>query len=473
MRSAFLLALLFPAVLSGQSLLVRPYVQPGSNSTLQAADSKRILWLTAQVPGEFSVEFSGENFPTRTVTPERVKLDFGPAKSKSAEVEPEQHYFKYTATVDGLPLDHSITYRVKQSGKEIGSGAFKTTASAGKTIRFVMVGDLANGLANQDAVAAQILKIDPAFVVALGDIVYPTGRVSQYQDHFWRTYNPISGPSLMASIPFHVVLGNHDVDIHNLLETPDALGAYHFFQAPANGPGEGPWSTPLGTSPAATAFRQSVGSSYPSLGVYSFDHGPAHFLILDNNGYSKLDSPKLLEWIERDLTSSRAAWKFVCIHAPAFHSSREHYSEQKSRLLAPLLERCGADLICSGHVHNYQRSAPLRFTPDSGKVPPGGLVNGSFKLDTTFDGVTHTQPDGLIHLVAGGGGGTLYKSELEKNAAYFQSQKPGNWVPYTAKFVADRHSFTVFELTPERLLLRAIDAKGGEIDRCLMTKPAP
>ncbi|OYV04467.1 MAG: hypothetical protein CFE26_16740, partial [Verrucomicrobiales bacterium VVV1] len=137
MRSSFLLALLVPAVLSGQSLLVRPYVQPGLNSTLQAADSKRILWLTDQVPGEFSVEFSGEDFPVRTVAPERVKLDFGPAKSKSPEVEPEQHYFKYTATLDGLPLDHSITYRVKQSGKEIGSGTFKTTASAGKSIRFV------------------------------------------------------------------------------------------------------------------------------------------------------------------------------------------------------------------------------------------------------------------------------------------------------------------------------------------------
>jgi 3',5'-cyclic AMP phosphodiesterase CpdA len=459
-------------VLSGQSLLVRPYVQPGLNSTLQGNDSKKILWLTDQVPGEFSVEFSGDNFPNRTVTPERVKLDFGPAKSKSSEVEHEQHYFKYTATVDGLPFDRSITYRVKQSGKEIGSGTFQTTATAGKTIRFVMVGDLANGDAGQDAVAAQILKVDPAFVVALGDIVYPSGRVSQYQDHFWRTYNPIKGPSLMASIPFHVVLGNHDVDTHNLLETPDVLGAYHFFQAPANGPGEGAWSTPLGTSPAATTFRQSVGSSYPSLGVYSFDHGPAHFLILDNNGYSKLDSPKMLEWIERDLTSSRAPWKFVCMHAPIFHSSREHYNEQKSRLLAPLLERLGADLVCSGHVHNYQRSRPIRFTPDAAQVAPGGLVNGTFKIDTVFDCVTNTRPDGLIHLVAGGGGGTLYKGELEKNAAYFQSQKPGNWVPYTAKFVADRHSFTVFELTQERLLLRAIDATGGEIDRVILTKPA-
>lgn len=86
--------------------------------------------------------------------------------------------------------------------------------------------------------------------------------------------------------------------------------------------------------------------------------------------------------------------------------------------------------------------------------------------------MTHTQPDGLIHLVAGGGVGTLYKSELEKNAADFQSQNPGNWVPCIAKFVADRHSFTVFELTSERLLLRAVDASGGEIDRMTITKTA-
>lgn len=481
----FLLAtLLFSPVLPAQSVLVRPYVQPGESSKRPGTDSKKILWLTDQVAGEYSVEFSSENVPANTVLPERVKLDFGPSKAKhkpsksepGEEVVPEglereQHYFKYVATLEGLPLDSAVTYRVKIGVREIGSGVFRTTASAAKPIRFVMVGDLANGQVNQDAVAAQIRRAEPAFVVALGDLVYPAGRVSQYLDHFWNTYNPISGASLMASVPFHAVLGNHDVDTHNLVESPDVLGAYHFFQASSNGPGEGPWSTPIGTSPEAASFRQSVGGSYPALGAYSFDNGPAHFLILDNSGYAKLDSPKMLEWIEHDLTTSHAPWKFVCMHAPVFHSSREHYSEQKMRLLAPLFERCGADLICSGHVHNYQRSVPLRFTPDSAKVLPGGFVNGTFKLDTFFDGVTHTRPDGVIHLVAGGGGGTLYKGSLEKNAAFFQSQQPGNWVPFTAKFMADRHSFTVFELTPERLLLRAIDASGGEIDRCILTKP--
>lgn len=482
----FLLAtLLFLPVLRAQSVLVRPYVQPGDNSKHPGTDSKKILWLTDQVPGEYSVEFNSENVATHTVVPQRVKLDFGPSKAKHKPsksepgeeavpegVEREQHYFKYVATLDGLPLDGAVTYRVKLGIREIGSGVFRTTASAAKPIRFVMVGDLANGQANQDAVAAQILRVKPAFVVALGDLVYPTGRVGQYLDHFWHTYNPNGSASLMASVPFHAVLGNHDVDTHNLVESPDVLGVYHFFQASSDGPGEGPWSTPIGASPEAASFRQSVGGSYPALGAYSFDNGPAHFLILDNSGYAKLDSPKMLEWIERDLTGSHAPWKFVCMHAPIFHSSREHYSEQKMRLLAPLFERCGADLICSGHVHNYQRSVPLRFEPDSAKVLPGGLVNGTFKLDRLFDGVTHTRPDGVIHIVAGGGGGTLYKGALEKNAAFFQSQQPGNWVPYTAKFVADRHSFTVVELTAERLLFRAIDATGGEIDRFILTKPA-
>ncbi len=340
-----------------------------------------------------------------------------------------------------------------------------------------MVGDLANGKEQQNAVAFEISRVQPQFLVVLGDIVYPTGRVSQYMHHFWSTYNQpptasaATGAPLMASVPFYAALGNHDVDLHKLADLPDALGAYYFFNAPNNGPGEGPWNTPIGKSPEAVTFRAAVGTSFPALGVYSFDNGPAHFVVLDNSGYANLESPKVRDWIERDLRGSDARWKFVCYHAPMFHSSREHYSEQKMRLLAPLLESCGVDVAFAGHVHNYQRSVPMRFTPSSSKRLPGGSVNGEFKLDTKFDGTTQTQPDGVIHIVTGGGGGTLYKGDLKKNSEYFQTQPPGNWVPYTAKFVADRHSFTVIDLTTDRLQLRALDATGTEIDRIEITKP--
>ncbi len=480
-------AVLLATPLRAQTVLVQPYIQPGEGSTLEGADSKTILWLTDQTPGEFRVEYSAKDLPARVAKPARVQLDFAAAAAEpdarvagiAALPERAQHYFKYAATLASLPFDSSIRYRVSLGAQVVREGSFQTRATATKPIRFVMVGDLANGKPQQNAVAFQISRVAPQFLVALGDIVYPTGRVSQYMDHFWSTYNQpaaagaATGAPLMASVPFYATLGNHDVDTHDLVKTPDVLGAYHFFRAPLNGPGEGVWSTPLGKGAEDAAFRTAVGTSYPALGNYSFDDGPAHFLVIDNSGYANLDAPKMRAWIERDLRGSKAPWKLVCMHDPLFHSSREHYSEQKMRLLAPLLEDCGVDIVFAGHVHNYQRSVPLRFTPNPPKRLPGGYVNGEFKLDKVFDGVTHTHADGVIHIVAGGGGGTLYKGDLAKNAAYFQAQQPGNWAPFTAKFASDRHSFTVVELTPTRLLLRALDLNAQEIDRFILTKPAP
>jgi len=481
---AVLILVAIAARVYAQTVLVQPYIQPGD-----VPNSMTVIWLTDQTPGDFTVEYGPKNFPVRGSKPERVALDFGIAKGKDAAPandepkeqdvavpEREQHYFRYSATLPGLPADNVVDYSVKLAGEVVRHASFETRASATKPIRFVMVGDLANGKEQQNAVAFEISRVQPQFLVMLGDIVYPTGRVSQYMHHFWRTYNQpqtastATGAPLMASVPFYAALGNHDVDLHKLADFPDALGAYYFFRAMINGPGEGPWNTPIGKGPEATAFRAAVGASFPALGAYSFDNGPGHFVVLDNSGYANLESPAVREWIERDLRGSKARWKFVCYHAPMFHSAREHYSEQKMRLLAPLLESCGVDIAFAGHVHNYQRSVPMRFTPNPPKRLPNGLVNGEFKLDTKFDGVTHTQPDGVIHIVSGGGGGTLYKGDLNKNSEYFKAQPPGNWAPYTAKFVADRHSFTVIDLTTDRLALRALDASGNEIDRIEITK---
>ena len=489
--------LLLASGVGAQTVLVQPYVQPGDRSTLDGADAASLLWLTDQKLGEFTVEFGVTNLPARFAKPVRVSLDFAPpqpkvvkkatdaanedepAKATATKATPEaaQHYFKYTAALTNLPLDSVVTYRVKLGTNLVRESSFHTRANAANPTRFVMTGDLANGKPQQNAVAFQISRAQPQFVVVLGDIVYPIGRVSQYLDHFWSTYNqptflgPSNGAPLMASIPFYAAIGNHDVDTHNLVEISDVLGAYHFFRAPPSGPGEGPWSTPIGKSPAATTFRGAVGDSYPNLGFYSFDSGPAHFLMLDTSGYVNLENPKLRAWIERDLRDSRARWKFVCTHNPLFHSARDHYTEQKTRFLAPLLESCGVDLVFSGHIHNYQRSVPLRFTPNPPKRLPGGYVNGDFQLDQAYDGITNTRPNGIIHIVTGGGGGPLYGGDLQKNARYFQTNAPGNWVPFTAKFIADRHSFVVVDLTANLLLLRTIDLKGAEFDRVRITKP--
>jgi hypothetical protein len=70
---------------------------------------------------------------------------------------------------------------------------------------------------------------------------------------------------------------------------------------------------------------------------------------------------------------------------------------------------------------------------------------GRFTLDTAFNGVKNTRPSGVIHIVAGGGGANLYGPGLEKTKETLQKQFGGNYEDFTAKMVADQHSFTVLE----------------------------
>ena len=495
-----------------QTVLVKPYVQPGNGAALGGTDVKVLTWLTDQKPGEFTVEFSVPGQPMQTAKIERLQLDFAPPKSKAVPKPPadkggkvetpkapalsiediknavtretapvipekEQRYFRYRAELTGLPFDSKVTYRVVLGSTVVREGVVMTRAPADKPIRFVAVGDMANGKPEQNRIAYRISLQKPDFLVALGDIVYSGGRVSEYMHHFWTTYNDVDAPGektgapLMASVPFYPVIGNHDADQVKLPDYPDALGAFYFFSVPKNGPGIGPWNTPLGKDARiATAFRTATGAEYPALNEYSFDYGPAHFLCLDSNNYAGVEP--LQPWVEKDLLASRQPWKFVCFHAPAFNTSPQHYSEQKLRLLAPVFERCGVDVVFAGHVHNYQRSKPLIFTPNPPIRDPRGRVNGEFVIDQSFDGRTNTSPKGIIYIVSGGGGAPLYKMDFPKTVARLLAESPANYQPFTAKFDSDRHGFSVVDLTPTSFELRQISIGGEEMDRFRITKNA-
>ena len=283
---------------------------------------------------------------------------------------------------------------------------------------------------------------------------------------------------------------------HNLSYQPDGLAAFYFFHAPASGPKKlspylstfrspefamsaRAWTNtvtgflPLvGPPEQIAAFKTAAGSSYPALCFYAFENGPALFLGLDANSYTNPTDPLLLAWIRARLTQSKARWKFIFCHHPGFHTAAMHYEDQRMRLLAPLFESCGVDVVFSGHIHNYQRSKPLRFQPVAGdRWSERGLVDGQFTIDNDFNGTTRTTPNGIIHLVSGGGGASLYAEPLPDDA-FIRDYYKNNWAPFNARYVADRHSFTAVELDATTLTLRQIDEDGVEIDRVKITKPA-
>jgi hypothetical protein len=496
---------------TAQTVLIRPYIQPGASRT-DKADGRVIHWFTNQKPGEFVVEYRLPVSEWKAISVSRQTLDFAEPelvkekekdkkkdkdKKKTDPDEPEvpksdakkepkveqpaeidQHFFKYTARIEDLPLDTEVRYRVKLRDKVVREATFRTNASADKVVRCVLVGDMAQGRPYQHGIAYQISKQNPEFLIALGDIVYPTGRINQYMAFFWSTYNnlddadPKVGAPLMASVPFYPVLGNHDIGA-KLSRFPDALGAYYFFSPPKNGPGEGPWATPLnGDDDVITKFRAINKETYPYVDVYSFDNGPAHFVVLNVNPKMKLEDAKLRKWLIDDLRSAKDRWKIVCYHMPGFQSSVQHYTEQQVRALQPIFEEEGVVMTFAGHVHNYQRTVPLKFAPDADQDTKKnkGRVDGKFVLDKLFDGAKNTLPQGVIHIVSGGGGAGLYGPGVDKTKDYLMKKHGANFADFTVKTVVDMHSFSVLECASDRLHLRAIAADGTELDSVVVTK---
>lgn len=463
MRLALLGTLLISSLAAfAQTVLVAPYVQPGNGTSLEGKDVKVIAWLTDQKPGEFTVEFGAARQLDQTAPPVRVAL----------ALSPKQQYFKYAATLTELPFNAEISYRVRLAGKLVREGTFLTRKTADQTITFAVVGDTADGKADSKVIAHQMWLAKPEFALIVGDIVYSRGLVGEYMTNFWPVYNdvampgPKSGAPLMWSTPIYAVLGNHDIGATNLTRYPDGFGAFYFFHPPLNGPRAATLATPVGGPPEqVAAFKAAAGDAYPSLGIYSFDNGPAHFVCLDGNRQVHPADPALTAWLERDLSLSKAVWKFVFFHQPGFHSSSNHYTEQKMRLLSPLFEKHGVDVVFAGHVHNYQRSKPLKFAPDEpGKFGIKGAVPGKFKLDEKFDGVTNTRPDGILYLVTGGGGARLYNTNLNNKPELWQRDKT-TWAPFTVKHISDRHSFSLVNVTPALFVLRQVAEDGTVCDQ--------
>jgi predicted phosphodiesterase len=445
-----------------------PYLQLGDSAS--DATSLTVAWHTkSDEGGEWVVETrpaSGGGW-IKHAPPARREVAVGgvPAHTVwSAEM---------TGLAPGVPFD----YRLLRGGTPVFAARARARKAPGSAFRFVAFGDCADGGNPSEEVAFRTSLVNPDFVLVTGDIVYPHGRASEYQKVFWPVYNADAadakvGAPLMRSIPFVGVSGNHDLAYANLGKYPDGLAYYHYWLHPLNGPAlsadDGAHTPPVsGPAGALAAFRRAAGPNFPRSANFSFDYGGAHFTVIDSNYYTDWTDPALVRWLESDLAAAKdAAWKFVSFHVPPFSSTRFHQEEQWMRVLSPVLEKHGVDVVLSGHVHNYQRTHPLRFAPVLGLTgeyrDPRGRVSGEFQYDTAFDGKTATLAQGVIYVVTGGGGAALYKGTVGGT---------GTLQPYTAKYVEDTHSFTVADVAGKVMTVRQLDEDGKELDRWSVAKP--
>jgi hypothetical protein len=447
---------------------VKPYVQLGDAPAASARESLEVLWHAADRDERWSVEARpADGQPWRR---------FEASVLRRIAVEGIEPHRVYRARLTDLTPGAEVPYRVWHEDRPVFEATARARKGAGQPHRFAAFGDCGAGSGEQKAVAYQAWLARPDFVMLTGDIVYFKGRIAEYREKFYPIYNgdhaaPKLGAPLLRSTLFLAAPGNHDLIQRDLDLIPDGLAYFLYWSQPLNGPIVDPNSAsapkPLGTEAHRRAFLDAAGSSYPRMANFSFDYGGAHWTVLDANPYVDWTDPALRGWVERDLDAARqASWRFVAYHQPGFHSSKTHADDQRSRRLAELFEKGRVDIVFSGHVHNYQRSYPLKFnaTAEPANIDPRGmqLVNGQWMLDKTFDGITRTRPDGIIYIVTGAGGARLYNPD--------QHDDPASWLEFTAKFISSIHSLTVVDVEPAKLTLRQISKNGKELDRIVVTK---
>jgi hypothetical protein len=154
-------------------------------------------------------------------------------------------------------------------------------------------------------------------VLALGDLQYPSGTL----DAFKRSYAPTWGRLKSKTKP---VPGNHEYN------TTGAAGYYDYFGAQAGN---------------------------RSKGYYSFDVGAWHFVALNSERDTGASGAQVA-WLKADLRAHPKKCVAAFFHAPRW-SSGEHGGTTRVAAFVKELYAANADLMLSGHDHNYERFHPL------------------------------------------------------------------------------------------------------------------
>ncbi len=196
------------------------------------------------------------------------------------------------------------------------------------------------------ATAELVTVIDPNVALTLGDNQYPEGELSDYTSGYGSSW----GAFLDRTRP---AIGNHE----------------------------------YGSSPTADGYFAYFGARSPG-NYYSFELGAWHLISLDSNCDQVggcTPGTAQYEWLRADLAANDAACTLAYWHHPRWSSGTEHGNSEQVAPFVDLLYDDGADVILSGHEHNYERYAP--------QDPEGSL----------------DADRGIVQFVVGTGGHSLYE----------------------------------------------------------------
>jgi hypothetical protein len=191
-------------------------------------------------------------------------------------------------------------------------------------ISFAVIGDYGSGNSDAGDVARLIDTWNVDFVITTGDNNYPDGEASTIDANIGQFYHsyifPYTGSygSGADRNYFFPSLGNHD------------------------------WYT-TGAQPYLDYFCLPGNERY-----YDFVWGPVHFFILDSD-YHEPDGRAVTstqaQWLQRQMVQSTSSWNVIYMHEPPYASGPHGGTE----IMQWPYRDWGADIVLSGHEHNYER----------------------------------------------------------------------------------------------------------------------
>jgi hypothetical protein len=159
-------------------------------------------------------------------------------------------------------------------------------------------------------------------------------------------------------------------------------------------------------------------------GWYSYDIGTWHIIALNSEcsygtGATKVGGcgPGSVEetWLVGDLATHHNACTLAYWHEPRF-SSGQHGDAQQMATIWNDLVAAGADVVLSGHNHNYERFAPIGNTPQ-GVADPNSTTTGAPSYQAP-----NLDPNGIREFVVGTGGKNHYPITLTGASAMLGTQ---------------------------------------------------
>lgn len=195
-------------------------------------------------------------------------------------------------------------------------------------------GDIAKCNREEDALTGYLLDINPGIVLSIGDNAYEAGSLQEFTD----CYGPTWGRHLDRIYP---VPGNHEY------LTGGANGYFTYF---------GDRATPL-----EPGCRKECG------GYYSFNYGGWHIVALNSEIPGDPGTPQE-QWLRADLAANPSVCTLAFWHKPRYTSG--YHRGGAGQGLWNALYEFGADIVLSGHDHDYERFAPQdgggQYDPERG-----------------------------------------------------------------------------------------------------------